>query len=173
MGKEKNARRRTCPTRAHLNSDGIYAYIPYNFENDGEHQKPQIADFDYDTLVKEQRSELRSNRMNDPSRINNPQAATSHVPAQEQRVVLAPPVLSPPLKSMNILKTEGLRMIIEEKHLSTNRVIDRYLEIMDCVKSHKFQIFTMPMAHIFQDGLRNFSMHIVPDTTKEKTNNNI
>uniref|UniRef100_M1DJE6 Gag-pol polyprotein n=1 Tax=Solanum tuberosum TaxID=4113 RepID=M1DJE6_SOLTU len=155
-GKGKGKEKAPASPEVRSDSDGIYATYLTTSESKGEHKEHQSVASDDDEQIAAQRAELRSQRMNDPSRIRNPQLTTPPPLAPEQAIVLAPSVQGPPPKSMNILKTEGLRMIIEEKRLSTDGLIDRYPEIMRCLKSQKFQIFTKPHGPYIPGWVREF-----------------
>uniref|UniRef100_M1DSD6 Uncharacterized protein n=1 Tax=Solanum tuberosum TaxID=4113 RepID=M1DSD6_SOLTU len=82
--------------------------------------------------------------------------ATNTLPAPAQVVTSPLAAQCPHHRSMNRLKTEGLKTIIEEKRMFTDGVISRYSEIMSCLKSHKFQLFTRPRGPYVPNWVREF-----------------
>uniref|UniRef100_M1D886 Putative plant transposon protein domain-containing protein n=1 Tax=Solanum tuberosum TaxID=4113 RepID=M1D886_SOLTU len=169
-GKGKGKGKAPASSEDSSDSDDIYSRHLITFENDIEHQDQQNVASEDDELIATQRVELRSRRMNDPSRIRTPQTTNSPPPVPAQAVVLAPLVQGPPSKSMNRLKTEGLREIIEEIHLSTDGMIDMYPEIMSCLKSHNFQIFTKSRGRYIPNFVREFDASyrtLIPQRKKQ------
>uniref|UniRef100_M1E0Z1 Putative plant transposon protein domain-containing protein n=1 Tax=Solanum tuberosum TaxID=4113 RepID=M1E0Z1_SOLTU len=167
-------RKGTCITGGQPDSDDICATHLTTSESEGEHQEHQAAASEPkdDELIAAQRVELQSKRLNDLSRMRTPQANPTPPPAPAQEVVLAPLVQGPPPKSMNRLKTEGIRTIIEEKRMSTDGVIDRYPEIMSCLKSHKFQLVTIPRGSYIPNWVRELYVAygaLIPQRKKQET----
>uniref|UniRef100_M1DAK9 Putative plant transposon protein domain-containing protein n=1 Tax=Solanum tuberosum TaxID=4113 RepID=M1DAK9_SOLTU len=139
------------------NSEDIYStYLtPSGSEGQSKDSSPaSISEPENDHLLQVWRAELRSKSMNDPSRI--PMPPTSPPLARAQIVVQAPPVQGPPSWSLNRLKVEGSRTILEEKRFSTNGVVDRYPEVWNTLKFHKFEVFTKPRGPYIPSWVREF-----------------
>uniref|UniRef100_M1B2U1 Integrase core domain containing protein n=1 Tax=Solanum tuberosum TaxID=4113 RepID=M1B2U1_SOLTU len=113
-----------------------------------------------DQLLQVRRADLCSKTVNDLSRIPVPPtpapSASAPVPPPQQKMVPAPPVQGPPPRSLNRLKAEGLRTILEEKRLSTDVVVDRFPEVWNTIKFHKFEIFTKPRGPYIPNWVREF-----------------
>uniref|UniRef100_M1D8I9 Uncharacterized protein n=1 Tax=Solanum tuberosum TaxID=4113 RepID=M1D8I9_SOLTU len=90
-GKGKGKEKAPASPEINSDSDGIFATHLTTFEIESEHQ---FVASDDDEQIAAQRAELFSKRMNDPSRIRNPQPITHPPPIPEKVVILAPHVSS-------------------------------------------------------------------------------
>uniref|UniRef100_M1DX88 Integrase core domain containing protein n=1 Tax=Solanum tuberosum TaxID=4113 RepID=M1DX88_SOLTU len=82
-GKGKGKGKAPASLEASSDSDSIYATHLTTSESESEHQENQAAALEHedDKLLAAQRAQLRSKRINDPSRIRTPQATTTPPPA--------------------------------------------------------------------------------------------
>lgn len=83
--------------------------------------------------------------MNDPSRIPVPQTPPPPLAAAlAQTIVPVPPIDDPSPRSLNKWKYEGLRIVLEEKILSTHGMVDRNPIVWDTFICKRFEFFTKP-----------------------------
>uniref|UniRef100_M1DN07 Uncharacterized protein n=1 Tax=Solanum tuberosum TaxID=4113 RepID=M1DN07_SOLTU len=97
-GKGKGKGKAPASPEANSDSDGIYATHLTTSESKGENQEHQAATSEpgEDESLATQRAELRSKKLNDPSRIRTPQATTTTPLAPAQAVVLEPSLFTRP-----------------------------------------------------------------------------
>ncbi|WMV49948.1 hypothetical protein MTR67_043333 [Solanum verrucosum] len=107
--------------------------------------------------------------MNDPSRISVPPTPP---PTTTQTVVQSPPVHGPLSQSLNRLKVEGSRKILEERRLCTDSVVHRYPEVWNTLNFYKFEIFTKPRGPYIPTWVRELYLayeELVPKGKKKES----
>ncbi|WMV49765.1 hypothetical protein MTR67_043150 [Solanum verrucosum] len=118
------------------------------------------------------RAELHSKSMHDLARMPVPPTPPPPPPPAPivEQVPPVPPVQAAPPRSLNKLKVKALRTILEEKLLSTDGVVDWYLEVWNTIKFHKFEIFTKLRGSYIPTLVREFYVEygkLVPKVKKK------
>uniref|UniRef100_M1DLW3 Uncharacterized protein n=1 Tax=Solanum tuberosum TaxID=4113 RepID=M1DLW3_SOLTU len=147
------------PTHAEVSSisEGIYTMYLTSSNSEGyslDSSPTSVSEPEKDQLVRVRREELYSKSIHGPATVPIPPTPPPP-PAQIVEHDPPPAQVLPPL-SLNRVKAEGLRTILELKQLSIDEVVERYLEVWNTIKFHKFEIFNKPRGSYIPTWVQEF-----------------
>uniref|UniRef100_M1DXW6 Putative plant transposon protein domain-containing protein n=1 Tax=Solanum tuberosum TaxID=4113 RepID=M1DXW6_SOLTU len=137
----------------------IFDVLEHHSGSEGESFDSQAAlsDPEDDQPLQSRRVEICARSHPDSSRT---QAATpptaDTVPALAPPVAPVPPVQIPPPRLLNRLKADGLRIILEEKLISTVGLVGKFSIVRDTLQFHRFEQFTRPRGPYIPTWVREF-----------------
>uniref|UniRef100_M1DPV2 Putative plant transposon protein domain-containing protein n=1 Tax=Solanum tuberosum TaxID=4113 RepID=M1DPV2_SOLTU len=165
------------PTQAEGSSDSECIYATHlttsNTAGHSEGSSPaSVFEPEVNHLQQARRVELHSKSLNDPSRIPVPPTAPPPLALDQVAMQVPPPVQAPPPRSLNRLKAKGLRVILEQKRLSSDGVVDWYLDVWSTLKFHKFEVFTNQRATYIPTWVWEFYSTYMEVVSKGRKNAN-